>query len=102
LNFADAWKILKGREYRATRYFKDKTSTSLHEIFRPILHDSMAEVGVTRYYQALIQKASSMPFVESFCFDLDGYVANGALDGLFSMAAQEEKKIRQHSRGGNG
>ena len=65
------------------------------------MHVSMAEVGVTRYCQELDQKASSMPFVESFCFDLDEYVINGALDGLFSMVAQEEK-IRQHSMGGNG
>jgi len=66
------------------------------------VHDSMAEVGVTQYCQELDQKASSMPFVESFYFDLDEHVTNGALGGLFSMVAQEEKKIRQHSMGGNG
>jgi hypothetical protein len=66
------------------------------------VHDSVAEVGATQYYQELDQKVSSMPFVEGFCFDLDEHVTNGALDGLFSMVAQEEKKIRQHSKGGNG
>jgi hypothetical protein len=43
-----------------------------------------------------------MPFVEGFCFDLGEHVTNGPLDGLFSMVAQEDKKIRQHSKGGNG
>ena len=102
MNFADAWKILKGREDEAIRYFRDKRSTRLHEIFRPIVHDSMAEVGVTQYCQELDQKASSMPFVENYRFDLDEYLINGVLNGLFSMVAQEEKKIRQHSMGGNG
>ena len=41
-----------------------------------------------------------MPLLNAF--HLDDYVTNSALDGLFSMEAQEEKKIRQHSRGGNG
>ena len=64
--------------------------------------DSVAEVGATRYYQESDQKVSSMPFVESLCFDLDEYVINGALHGFSSLVAQEEKKIRQHSMGGNG
>jgi len=95
MNFADARKILEGREDEATRYFKDKTSPRLHEIFKPIVHDSMGEVGATRYYQDLDQKLSSIPFAEKFRFDLDEYVTNVALDGLFYMVAQEEKKIRQ-------
>ena len=66
------------------------------------MHDSVAEVGLTRYYQELDQKASSMPFVGNYWFDLDEYLINGALGGLFSMVAQEEKKIWQHSMGGNG
>lgn len=102
MNFADAWKILEGREDEAIRYFSYKRSTRLHEIFRPIVHDSRAEVGVTRYCQELDQKASSMPFVENYWFDLDEYLINGALYGFFSMVAQEEKKIWQHGMGGNG
>jgi hypothetical protein len=50
LNFADAWKILEGREDEAIRYFRDKKSAGLHEIFRPIVPDSMAEGGARRYY----------------------------------------------------
>ena len=102
MNFADAWKILEGREGAVSRYFRDKKSARLHEIFRLIVHDSMAEVGVIRYCQELDQKASSMPFVGNYWFDLDEYLINGALGGLFSMVAREEKKIWQHSMGGNG
>ena len=93
---------LTKREGAVSRYIRDKKPTRLHEIFRPIVHDSMAEVGVIRYCQELDQKASSMPFVGNYWFDLDEYLINGALGGLFSMVAQEEKKIWQHSMGGNG
>jgi hypothetical protein len=95
MHFEDARKILKGSDDAATQYFKDKTSDRLRKIFEPIVHDSMTEVGVTRYYQELDQKVSSIPFAEKFRFDLDKYVTDGALNGLFYMVAQEEKKIRQ-------
>ena len=95
MTFTDAKKILNGRENEATLYFKDKTSPRLKEIAKPIVHKSMGEVGVTRSYQDLEQSARSVPFAGSFSFDLDQYVTDKALDGLFLMVAEEEKKIRQ-------
>ena len=90
----DAKKILNGRDDEATLYFKDKTYARLEGIFEPIVKDSMGEVGVTRSYQDLNAKMKSIPFADSFSFDLDKYVTEGALDGLFKMLAEEEKKIR--------
>jgi hypothetical protein len=52
-------------------------------------------VGVTRSYQELEQSARSVPFAGAFTFDLDEYVTGKALDGLFIMVGEEEKKIRQ-------
>jgi hypothetical protein len=49
-NFAAARTILERREYATTRYFRDNKSAGLHEIFRPIVPDSMAEGGARRYY----------------------------------------------------
>ena len=91
----DAKKILNGRDNEATLYFKDKTYDRLSETFEPIVHTTMSEVGVTRKFQDLDEKARSMPFVGGFSFDLDEYVTNGSLDGLFFMVGEEEKKIRQ-------
>ena len=91
----DAKKILNGRDNEATLYFKDKTYDRLSETFEPIVHQTMSEVGVTRKFQDLNEKARSMPFVGGFSFDLDEYVTNGSLDGLFFMVGEEEKKIRQ-------
>jgi len=95
MSITDARKILDGRENEATLYFKDKTYTRLSEVFKPIVHNSMSEVGVTEKYQELDGKMASMPFVGSMRFDLDKYVNDKALDGLFLMLAEEEKKIRQ-------
>lgn len=90
----DAKKILDGGDDEATLYFKDKTYARLENIFEPIVEQSMGEVGVTRAYQDLNAKLESIPFADSFSIDLDKYVTEGALNGLFQMLAEEEKKIR--------
>ncbi len=95
MTFTDAKKILNGREDEATLYFKDKTSPRLREVSKPIVRKAMGEVGVTKSYQDLEQSARSVPFAGAFSFDLDQYVTDKALDGLFLMLAEEEKKIRQ-------
>ena len=94
MNFEDAQKILNGRENEATLYFEDKTTGRLQEAFKPIVKDAMGEVGVTRSFQDLNAKAESLPFGKSMSFDLDQYVTDGALKGLFKMLAEQEKQIR--------
>jgi hypothetical protein len=95
MSFDDARKILDGKDNAATLYFKDKTWDRLYEKFKPIVNSTMSQVGVTRYYQELDKKVRSIPFADSMSFDLDKYVTDGALDGLFYMVEQEERKIRQ-------
>lgn len=95
MTITDARKILDGPENGATLYFKEKTSGRLSEVFKPIVHNSMSEVGVTQKYQELDGKMAGLPMVGSMRFDLDQYVNDKALDGLFLMLAEEEKKIRQ-------
>ena len=94
MTFDDANKILNGPDNAATHYFEDKTSSRLQEIFKPIVKDAMGQVGVTHSYQELNAKVESMPFGESLGFDLDQYVTDGSLKGLFKMLAAEEKQIR--------
>jgi len=95
LSFSDARKILNGRENEATLYLKDKTEGELGQTFKPPIHEAMAEVGVTKSFQQLNDKLRAMPLTNTVSFDLDQYVTDKALDGLFVMLAQEEKKIRQ-------
>jgi hypothetical protein len=95
MTFTDAREILDGQDNAATLYFEDKTSDRLQEIFKPITHQAMSEVGTTRYYQSLDDKIKTIPFADQMSFDLDQYVTEKALGGLFLMLAEEEKKIRQ-------
>jgi hypothetical protein len=94
MTFDDAVGIWKGGDTSATEYFKKKTHDRIYEAFKPVVSASMNEVGVTRSYQDLIQKYESFPFMNSASLDLDKYVTNKALDGLFYTVGEEEKKIR--------
>ena len=95
MSFDDAGKILKGGNTAATEYFKTKTSGPLFEKFKPIVSSSMNEVGVTRSYKAMTEKyASAAPFMKMESLDLDRYVTDKALAGLFFKLGQEEKAIR--------
>jgi hypothetical protein len=95
IRFSDAKQILNGADNEATLYFKDKTFNQLEKTFRPITGKAMTEVGVTRHYQKLNNQMGKIPFLDSLSFDLDQYVTEKALDGLFLILAEEEKKIRQ-------
>jgi hypothetical protein len=95
MTFEDARQILKGSDDAATRYFEGKTRGKLAQLFSPIVHKTMTEVGVTRTYQQLYAKANTIPYVDRLNLDLDAYVTGKALDGLFYMVAQEEAKIRK-------
>jgi hypothetical protein len=94
MNVEDARKILSGGDTAATDYFKSKTSTKLYDEFKPGISESMNQVGVTHSYNAMMDKVPAVPFAKSQSLDLNHYVTTKALDGLFIMVGQEEKKIR--------
>ena len=94
MTFDDARKILSGRDTAATDYFKGKTTDKLTTAFKPVVDKSMNEVGVTRKYKELVGHYESIPFAKKETFDLDQYVVTRALDGLFHVLGDEEKKIR--------
>ena len=95
MSFDDAQKILKGGNTAATDYFKAKTSSQLTDAFKPVVSDSMNQVGATRSYKALTDRYNSMmPFGKMDSFDLDSYVTGKSLDGMFLKVGQEEAKIR--------
>ena len=54
----------------------------------------MAQVGVTRIYRDLNGQLSRYPYMDTLTIDLDAYVTEKALQGLFVMLAREEKEIR--------
>jgi len=90
----DAQRILNGTPTAATDYFKDNTSASLTLAFRPIVDRAMDEVGTARQYNELLGQAKAIPFLKTENYDLDRYVVGKALDGLFRVVGDEERKIR--------
>lgn len=97
MTFTDAKNILfSGEDDAATQFFRRTSEDTLREKFRPIVEKFTNETGVTQEYKNMMDKAGFMAmFVGNDAKDLDGYVTEKALDGLFYMVAQEEKKIRK-------
>jgi hypothetical protein len=94
MSFDDARKILNGGDTAATEFFKSKTTPQLTAAFRPPVSKSMNEVGVTRQYKDLVSRFEAIPFARSQTFDLDGYVVDKGLSGLFHVLGEQEKQIR--------
>lgn len=94
MTFDDAKKILGSHETAATDYFKAKTTDKLTAAFRPVVDRAMNEVGVTRQYQELVGRFQAIPFARTEALDIDDYVTSKAMDGLFHMVGEEERKIR--------
>ncbi len=90
----DARKILSGGDTSATEYFKSETSSNLYREFKPSISESMSKTGVARSYKAMMSRIPAVPFLKSESVDLDHYVTTKALEGLFHMVGQEERKIR--------
>jgi hypothetical protein len=59
-----------------------------------VVEKTINEVGVTRQYKELVGRFQAIPLVKSESFDIDHYVVTKALDGLFHVLGEEEKKIR--------
>ncbi len=95
MTIEDAWGILKGEEDAATQYLKRTTSASLERKFQPIIAQSLNEVSATRYYTDLVSTYNKIPFVEKVNPDLDQYVTEQAIQGLFVLISEEEVKIRR-------
>ncbi|MCU0398372.1 MAG: DUF4197 domain-containing protein [Cyclobacteriaceae bacterium] len=95
MTIQDAWGILKGEENAATEYLRRTTSSQLYEKFKPVIANSLNKVSATKYYSDLVNTYNKIPMVEKVNPDLNDYATNKAMDGLFLLIAQEEKKIRQ-------
>ena len=96
MTLSDALGILNGGDTAATSYFRSNTSDDLRARFGLIVSSKMSELGLYRRYDQLISRYSQIPFVSSPSLDLDNYVTDKALGGLFTVLGQEETKIRRN------
>ena len=96
MSLEDARSILSGPDNAATNYFRESTADALFESFYPLVQEATNETGVTSSYKNLIKRAGSLGgLVNEGDLDLDKYVTDKALDGLFSKLALEEARIRR-------
>jgi hypothetical protein len=86
--------ILNGGDTAATEYFERTTRGTLYRRFEPIVSEKMGQVGVVQQYDELLARFAAIPLVDKPNLDIRNYVTNQALDGLFSVLGNEERKIR--------
>jgi len=91
----DAKGILTGGDTAGTEYFKRTTSDQLRQRFLPIVKKSTAKVGLAQKYNQYAEQGAAFGLVKQEHANLDDYVTQKALDGLYFMVAEEEKKIRK-------
>ena len=94
ITFNDAKNILLGPDNAATNYLEGRTNSALYSKFNPVIKNSFQKVGADRIWENIITKYNAVPFVNQVNPDLTDYVTNEALDGVYTMIAVEEKKIR--------
>ena len=104
MTIEDAKAILTGTNNAATQYLRKTTETNLFAKFLPIVKKATDQAGVTAAYKRLMEKVDAGKLFGSFgrsllgaeSVDMDAYVTNKALDGLFKMVADEEQRIREN------
>ena len=103
MSVRDAKAILTGGDTAGTDYFRRKTRPPLHKRFLPIVKAATAKVRLAQTYDRYAAKGLALGVVKKEHADLDEYVTQKALDGLYLMVAEEEKKIRKDPvRAGSG
>jgi hypothetical protein len=85
---------VKGGDFAATNYLKDKTTVALIEAFRPVIESSLQKVNATKYWNTVFSTYNKFT-TEKVNPDLSAYVTEKALAGIFHQVSLEEQKIRK-------
>lgn len=94
MTFTDAKNILMGNQTSATTFLQRTTSTALYSKFNPVVKNSFSKVGADKVWANIITKYNQVPLVQQVNPDLNDYVTDKALEGVFKMVAVEEVDIR--------
>ena len=96
MSVVDALSIWKGGDTAATQYFRGKTEAALRAKFQPIVQTSLKQTGYYNQYQTLINAYNAIPLTSKPNLDLETYVLDKTLDGMFAKMANEETLIRKN------
>jgi hypothetical protein len=94
LTFEDAMNILMGEDDAATQYLTRTTRVQLYDAFLPVIQSALDEVNARTYWKSAVDAYNKIPLVKKVNPLLDDHVNNKGLDGLFSLIAVKEGKIR--------
>lgn len=96
MTLEDAQAIYKGPDDAATQYFRRKMSPALKEDMRPVINQSLTQVGAVQSYDRMMSQYKQLPMVPDAKAELTDYGLEKTLDGIFFYLAQEEKAIRDN------
>lgn len=94
MTIQDAVGILKGGDFAATNYLKNKTTSNLTDAFRPVIEQSLSKVNATKYWNTVFSTYNTFS-TQKVNTDLTAYVTERALSGIFHEVSLEEQKIRK-------
>ncbi len=95
MSLTDAKGILTGGDDAATQYFKKTTSAPMTEKFLPIVKKATEDVKLAQQYNKFAELDSQFWLVKKDQANLEQYVTQKTLDGVYLMMAEEEKAIRK-------
>lgn len=99
MTVTDAKAILTGGDDSVTKFFADKTRAPLAERFLPIVRQTTEKIGLAQQYNGLVDQAGRLGLGGGGVVHIENHVTDKALDGLFFMIGEEERKLRSNPLG---
>ncbi|ANK83035.1 MAG: hypothetical protein TEF_21185 [Rhizobiales bacterium NRL2] len=96
MTIQDVMEIFNGPDDAATQYFRRQMTPGLRAEMKPVVDESLAEVGAIETYEQTVGEFRSMPMVPDLRADLTDHVLTLGLDGIFHYLAREEAAIRNN------
>ena len=98
MTIRDAVTILNGEDNAATNYLYAESSEDFKKTFEPIIDKSISNNQVAKNWKKIIKVYNKIPMTESVNPDIESYVLEKTIEGIFTLIAQEEKKIRENPK----
>ena len=95
MHWQDVQAIYKGKNDAATQYFKKKMTPALKKMMKPVIVQTLDQVGVVKEYKKVLKRYHAIPLLPKVEYDLTAYVMDKSINGLFYYLAKEEAAIRQ-------
>jgi hypothetical protein len=96
MSVEDAKGILSGGKDSATQYLSKTSREQIRTKFLPIVKQATDQVGLAQQYNAFAGQAATLGVLDAKNANIESYVTEQALNGLFEMIGKQEESIRQN------